>query len=71
LAGLFFAADLRAVVRFAAAGATWCPQALYGNGTVLHAMLTPHACANPHSLAMLPSVSRHHEDHLSAVMRAG
>jgi hypothetical protein len=48
LAVLFFAVDLRAVVRFAAAGATSCPQASLGNGTVLVAMLTPLACAFPH-----------------------
>jgi hypothetical protein len=45
---LFFAVDLRAVVRFAAAGATSCPQACLGNGTVLMAMLTPSPHAFPH-----------------------
>src|SRR3954470_12552951 len=48
LAVLLFAVDLRAVVRFAAAGATSCPQPFLGNGTVLMAMLTPLACAFPH-----------------------
>jgi hypothetical protein len=44
----FFAVDFRAVVRFAAAGATSCPQASLGNGTVLNAMLTPTPRAFPH-----------------------
>jgi hypothetical protein len=45
---VLFAVDLRAVVRFAAAGATSCPQPFLGNGTVLTAMLTPLARAFPH-----------------------
>src|SRR5437763_1372608 len=48
LAVALFAVDLRAVVRFAAAGATSCPQPFLGNGTVLMAMLTPLARAFPH-----------------------
>jgi hypothetical protein len=58
LAVLFFAVDLRAVVRFAAAGATSCPQASLGNGTVLVAMLTPLAHAFPHLPRCLLRVSR-------------
>jgi hypothetical protein len=45
---VLFAVDLRAVVRFAAAGATLCPQPFLGNGTVLSTMLTPLARAFPH-----------------------
>jgi hypothetical protein len=67
---LFFAVDLRAVVRFAAAGATSCPQASLGNGTVLRAMLTPTLHAFPHlPRCLFPRVAstrrrdiRHHGD---------
>jgi len=58
LAVVFFAVDLRAVVRFAAAGATSCPQPFLGNGTVLLAMLTPLARAFPHLRRCLFCVSR-------------
>src|SRR5207302_7198480 len=55
---VLFAVDLRAVVRFAAAGATSCPQPFLGNGTVLLTMLTPLARAFPHLRRCLFRVSR-------------
>jgi hypothetical protein len=54
----FFAVVLRAVVFFAAAGATLCPLASLGFGTLLDPTVTPPLHAFPPSTSLCSRVSR-------------